>query len=577
MGGEAPAGAPWSQEAEISVLGAMLIDDEARAEALERLTAEDFYREGNARVFRGFRRLQRRGLPGDVVTLADELDAAGDLDAAGGMAGLAELTDAVPTAANLPAHADRLRELRALRQVRELADDLRLDSTETAPGEAASVLEDYGERIRGLRDLAAPPSAGALRTAAAILADPDARTRPATVADRLAWAELTTLLAAREKSGKSTLLRWAAARVSAGLRVWEDAPTPEGPHDVLWAGQEREADVAADLDRLGADAERIWVRDLRLLAGNRLAALRRDAEAVEPALLVVDTLSTLVELMDLDPGASTDWDPVMARLGALAVETGAAVVVSHHARKSDGEYRDSTAIGAGVDAILEMRGAPGEGPRVRRVSARARSAVPARDFRYALEGTGAEPRLRLLDGSLSLEERVQRFVAEHRDCSQREVREAVRGRESEVVGALRRLSEDDGPLVCDDSSTPYRYRTRDNPRGTAPEPLRNRPGTAGGDSGGRSGSGRPLSPRRGEGAGTAGRVTGDGSKADGGGGAEPPAPGLFDGAGSESDEGSDPAPAEPAMEEVAERSDRSDDDADCDDPGCDDDVVEVEL
>lgn len=482
--------APASEEAEVSVLGAMLLEEGARHTALERLEPADFHHEGRRRIFAAFDRLNGRGQDGDVATLADELSSADELEAAGGMEALARLVDAVPTTAGLEAHAERLRELRGLRELQKLARDAARQAAKAGPGEGDSVLERARERIREVERSFASSDNRRLRTAREILEEAEGQIQPPTVADRLAWAGRTTLFAGREKSGKSTLVRWAVSRVSAGLRVWGGPPVGGGATVLYW-GQEAPEDVAADLDRLGADLDRVHVRDMRTF-GNRLAVLERDLKDCSPDLVVIDTLSTFTDLMDLDPGSAADWEPVMNRIGTLAQTSDAAFVLNHHAKKSDGEYRDSTAIGAGVDAILEMRMAPAEGENVRQVKARARSAVPASDFKYALvEEDG--PRLELVDGSLSLEERVQRFVRQHPGCSQRDVRGAVRGREGDVVDTLRELSEDGGPIFCDDSSTPYRYAIREDSRGTGTEPARNRSGTGGTDSGGGGGSeGPPL-------------------------------------------------------------------------------------
>lgn len=491
-------GTPASREAEVSVLGAMLLEEEARRTALERLDPEDFHNEGRRRIFAAFERLNGRGRDGDVATLADELRAADELEAAGGMGALARLVDAVPGTAGLEAHADRLRELRALRDLQDLAREAQREAAQAGPGEGGSVLESARERLREVERSVASHDDHRLRTAREILEQAEGKVEPATVADRLAWAGRTTLFAGREKSGKSTLIRWACSRVSAGLRVWGGPPVGGGA-TVLYYGQEAPEDVAADLERLGADLDRIHIADMRTF-GNRIATLERDLEDCSPDLVVIDTLSTFTDRMDLDPGSAADWEPVMNRIGALAQTTDAAFVLNHHAKKSDGEYRDSTAIGAGVDAILEMRMAPAEGENVRQVKARARSAVPATDFKYALTGDEHTPRLELIDGSLSLEERVQRFVGQHPECSQRDVRQGVRGREADVVGTLRELSEEGGPIVCDDATTPYRYSIRETPHGTGPEPARNHPGTGGTDSGGGGGSEGPPLSRKGEGA-----------------------------------------------------------------------------
>ena len=62
---------PWSEEAEISVLSAMLIDGDAVARAVEMVDDSSFYRESNRRVFRGMIRLYSRGEVIDAVTLSD--------------------------------------------------------------------------------------------------------------------------------------------------------------------------------------------------------------------------------------------------------------------------------------------------------------------------------------------------------------------------------------------------------------------------------------------------------------------------------------------------------------------------
>lgn len=485
----------WSREAEISVLGAMLLDEEACRDALGRLDPEDFYRKANRTIFAAFQRLQERGeATGDVVVLSEELKASGHLEAVGGMAYLAQLIDAVSSTATFDGHARVVRQHRVLRDLQAAARET-IEGAETAgPGQALDVLAEALEKIRTVQDRTVDPDRRRLRTAREILDDPDARRTVVTVAEKLAWAGHVTLFAGREKSGKSTLLRWAIARVSRGEPVWGGPPVGDGL-DVLYYGQEPPVDVADDLDRMGADLGRVHVADMRTF-GDRFGHLERDVEDVDPDFVVVDTLSTLTALLDLDPGSSADWEPVMDRLGALASESGAAFGVNHHARKSDGEYRDSTAIGAGVDCILEMRPDPSEGETVRTVTARARSSVPATGFKYALRQSDARPRLELLDGSLSLEERVQRFVQEHEGCSQRDVLNGVRGGRDDVRAALKNLSQDGGPLIEEDTSTPYQYRIAENPQGNGVGTAAERERNGGTGNGGGSVPSEGLSPVR---------------------------------------------------------------------------------
>ncbi len=112
-------GAPWSNEAEQAVLGAMLLDQDAALRAVELLDDALFYREGHRRLFRAMRRLTERRVVIDHITLRDELDRKGELEAAGGEVYLAELIDAAVTAANLDAHAGIVREKAVLRNLIE--------------------------------------------------------------------------------------------------------------------------------------------------------------------------------------------------------------------------------------------------------------------------------------------------------------------------------------------------------------------------------------------------------------------------------------------------------------------------
>jgi replicative DNA helicase len=139
--------APWSEEAEISVLGAMLIDGDAVAQAVELVDDTHFYREANRRIFRAMSRLYGRGEVIDVVTLSDELKSGGELDAAGGMSYLAQLVDAVPTAANVEYHCGILKDKATLRRLIESATDIIQDAYSATGGEVEETLDRAEQRI----------------------------------------------------------------------------------------------------------------------------------------------------------------------------------------------------------------------------------------------------------------------------------------------------------------------------------------------------------------------------------------------------------------------------------------------
>ena len=139
--------APYAPEAEISVLGGMLIDGDAVAKAMEVVDDTMFYREGNRRIFRSMARLFQRGQVIDPVTLREELQKTDELDSVGGYAYLTELLDAVPTAANIEYHARIVRERALLRRLIEASSQIIRDSYEPGERTVEQVLDEAEQRV----------------------------------------------------------------------------------------------------------------------------------------------------------------------------------------------------------------------------------------------------------------------------------------------------------------------------------------------------------------------------------------------------------------------------------------------
>ncbi|PLS81211.1 replicative DNA helicase [Candidatus Saccharibacteria bacterium] len=121
---------PQNLEAEMSLLGAILIDEEVLTAVSETVAADDFYDKRHASIFDAMMRLYERHKPVDLLTLSDELEKKSELDMVGGSTYLTELTNAVPTAAHAEAYADiiatkavRRRLIRASSEIAELGFD----------------------------------------------------------------------------------------------------------------------------------------------------------------------------------------------------------------------------------------------------------------------------------------------------------------------------------------------------------------------------------------------------------------------------------------------------------------------
>jgi len=115
---------PQNLEAESSVLGGILLENDAINLVLELLRAEDFYRESHRKIFRAMIELSDRNEPVDLITLSEFLKGRSDLEGVGGTAYLASLADFVPTAANISFYARIVREKSILRSLISTATDI---------------------------------------------------------------------------------------------------------------------------------------------------------------------------------------------------------------------------------------------------------------------------------------------------------------------------------------------------------------------------------------------------------------------------------------------------------------------
>ncbi|WP_198331787.1 replicative DNA helicase [Latilactobacillus curvatus] len=115
---------PQNNEAEQAVLGAVFISGDALVEAMEYVTADDFYRKAHRLIFETMVELNERGEGIDAVTLKSALDAQNQLEDIGGIGYLAELAEAVPTAANVVYYAKIVSEKAMLRRLIQTAQNI---------------------------------------------------------------------------------------------------------------------------------------------------------------------------------------------------------------------------------------------------------------------------------------------------------------------------------------------------------------------------------------------------------------------------------------------------------------------
>jgi len=142
---------PQNLDAEQSVLGGILLENEALSRVLELLTPADFYKEAHRRIFERMLDLYERNAPIDLVTLHDELSKHGELEGVGGSAYLAEIVEQVPTAANIRHYCRIVREKSTIRSLIASATEIARDAYERG-GDADELIDAAERRIFEISD-----------------------------------------------------------------------------------------------------------------------------------------------------------------------------------------------------------------------------------------------------------------------------------------------------------------------------------------------------------------------------------------------------------------------------------------
>ncbi len=135
---------PQNIEAEQSVLGAILLDNNALYTAYELITQDDFYKDSNKKIFIAMTELLEKNEPIDIITLTDQLRKKEHLDLIGGTQYLTSLASMIPTSANVRFHSKIVREKSMVRGLLRSVTDIARNVYETE--QDAEELIDYAEK-----------------------------------------------------------------------------------------------------------------------------------------------------------------------------------------------------------------------------------------------------------------------------------------------------------------------------------------------------------------------------------------------------------------------------------------------
>ncbi len=136
---------PQSVEAEQSVLGGLMLDNQRWDQIADKVHADDFYRKEHRLIFRAIAALCDESQPADVVTVSEWLEKNAELDAAGGLSYLGALANNTPSAANIVAYAAIVRERALMRNLIRVANNV-ANSAYAPEGRSAGELLDAAEK-----------------------------------------------------------------------------------------------------------------------------------------------------------------------------------------------------------------------------------------------------------------------------------------------------------------------------------------------------------------------------------------------------------------------------------------------
>jgi len=138
---------PHSVEAEQSVLGGLLLDNQAWDKVADVINEEDFYRLDHRLIYRHICKLVENNKPADVVTVAESLETSADLQNAGGLTYVGTMAQNTPSAANIRRYAEIVRERSVMRKLAQVGVDISDSSYNPAGRSAANLLDEAESKV----------------------------------------------------------------------------------------------------------------------------------------------------------------------------------------------------------------------------------------------------------------------------------------------------------------------------------------------------------------------------------------------------------------------------------------------
>jgi hypothetical protein len=284
---------------------------------------------------------------------------------------------------------------------------------------------------------------------------------PECLVPHLAWRGRLVILAGPDKAGKSTLAAHAVTALTKGAPFLGKA-THEGGGKCVWVGlEEHFGDAIRRLETLEAAAERVFV--LLKPPSDLPGAIAREIKEKAVDLVVIDSLMAYArEVHDGKVPADGDnagWSEVVRPLSRLAHETNVGIVLIHHTRRADGQYRGASEIAAAADVLLELSVTTHKTPNRRAITGRGR--ICLEDVKVELTEQGYVAVSQDEAPGSALRETVREWIFLHPGSGKKAVRSGIGGR-AELVDAELAALLGEGLVVNRGTSAAWRLHVADN-------------------------------------------------------------------------------------------------------------------
>jgi hypothetical protein len=346
----------FDDAAERAVLGSILINNAALPRVTPPLTPRDFYHNHHKIIFEAMMVMDADGTAIDVLTLKGELAQRGPLEQAGGHSYISSLVDGIPDIANVERYADIVRAKSSARTLKR-----GLDVASLAAAEGRTVEEITGTLQPIIDSICKRESeskqgsdSSSLTSLANFLSEPTPEVD--WLCDGLLLRGGAGLLVAKPKAGKSTLSRDVTFSVATGT-PFLGRKTRKGR--VLFIAMEEHRDrLREQFGRMGFAGDEEVLVHTGPAPADGVAWLRGLVNQHRPDLVVIDPVLKLVRVGDANAYAETSG--ALEPLGAIARDSGACLLLIHHANKfGDGNGGESvlgsTAIFGLADVVLLLK------------------------------------------------------------------------------------------------------------------------------------------------------------------------------------------------------------------------------